>query len=324
MKCPFQMILYYSYYAQHVSIAKELPSWGITGENNEEITRHIMCCIFDPNNIDSSTANNPKTPSLDLTPALDEATKGESNNNEASSHIMTSNEIEIQDLHHPTWFGKDRGWQGLTYDGAKAFCESIPNKNGDGKLHLCPLNAYCPNGPSKTEPLYLQMDAYDGVQWSPISNGHNEWVMVGNIADLTCKTYLQINNHLPTWGIDGKEPQLKEHLLCCEDSTIDVAVIGTTVQEEGGGSSSVNHHTSNVQLDHMTSVTQGKDEISITHTFNPMWFDTEKGGWNGGSHDDASDFCQQFAGNHGKNMELCVSLKMLFDYTGLCSSLFVN
>lgn len=66
-------------------------------------------------------------------------------------NYMTEWEINIQNAHHPAWFSNEFGWQGTTYLDAQAFCESIPH--GAGTLQLCPLQAYCPNGPRNSKPL---------------------------------------------------------------------------------------------------------------------------------------------------------------------------
>ena len=49
------------------------------------------------------------------------------------------------------WFSNESGWQGTTHLDAQAFCESI--RHGSGTLELCPLQAYCPNGPQNDKPL---------------------------------------------------------------------------------------------------------------------------------------------------------------------------
>jgi len=280
---------------------KELPSWGMTGENNEEITRHIMCCKFDPladNSGTSLTNVSGGIPGATLPePQHDEmgtdSVNTEMNDNEPTS--LTSLETRVQDKHHPVWFRSKGG----SYDEAKAFCESMPSIHGKGSLHLCPLLAYYPNGPEvETKPLYLQQEPYEGVQWAPISNGDNQWVMIGDIADLTCKTYESINHHPPKWGKDGSSPQLKEHILCCENNVNDDAI--ATIQ--GNSESSVSDSGSSTP---QVNTQKEEAETSIINTFNPTWYDADTGGWTGGSHSEASKFCQQFEGSHDLPMQLC-------------------
>ena len=64
---------------------------------------------------------------------------------------MTEWEIQVQTAHHPAWFSNEFGWEGTTHSDAEAFCRSIPH--GSSTLELCPLQAYCPNGPRNEKPL---------------------------------------------------------------------------------------------------------------------------------------------------------------------------
>lgn len=64
---------------------------------------------------------------------------------------MTEWEIQVQTVHHPAWFSNQFGWEGTTYSDGVAFCESIPH--GKSTLQLCPIQAYCPNGPRDDKPL---------------------------------------------------------------------------------------------------------------------------------------------------------------------------
>ena len=292
----------------YLEIHNSGPEWGLDG-TSPELKTNILCCKGETAEVqDSSSNNSQNTASL---PDSQNDEQPASNNEEPASimkpaSVMSSSEIQIQDTYHPAWFSKAFGWHGTTYNDAKAFCESIPNGDGGSTLHLCPFSAYCPNGPRETEPLYLHMEAFDGVQWAPISNEENEWVMIGDTADLTCKTYLEINHHEPSWGLDGDETQLKEHLLCCEDKTFNANAVAS-IQE--GSLSSVSN--SDIQVDGSLTSTpdasnnQGGHESSVISTFNPQWFTADNGGWDGGSHSEAVEFCQQFAGAHGKKMELC-------------------
>ena len=66
------------------------PSWGITGEDNELITRHILCCNM---NLDASA---------------------ESQNVESANSASTSQE-NVMEKYQPKWFGRNDGWDGKTY-----------------------------------------------------------------------------------------------------------------------------------------------------------------------------------------------------------------
>eukprot|EP00804_Cyclotella_cryptica_P026898 CCRYP_019595-RA/>CCRYP_019595-RA protein AED:0.00 eAED:0.00 QI:103/1/1/1/1/1/2/486/1007 len=233
---------------------KKAPEWGLDGQNNEMITRHIMCCrrhpyeegsVWDvPNEpgsggndyvhkpITSSSTGDDSSGAVDNVSDNSDVTEDAEDNSVAQDNAgsentvpavvetstMTEWETQIQNAHHPAWFSNELGWQGTTHLDAQAFCKSIPH--GAGTLELCPLQAYCPNGPKNDKPLYLQMDAYEGEQWAPIeSSSPNEWVMVGMLnkdPSSTCRTYLQLHHKPPTFGVDGSKVDIKKHILCCE------------------------------------------------------------------------------------------------------------
>jgi len=298
------------------------PEWGLDGSSTQ-LKNHILCCEDNTDvvvDIQPEVENSDGSDNADDTDGQPDAndstlTEDTADNAKEPSSSMTALETQIQDAHHPAWFSSEFGWQGTNYQDAKTFCESIPYRD-DGTLHLCPLAAYCPNGQRDIEPLFLQMDPFDGVQWAPISDGDNEWVMVGNLGDLTCQTYMQINHRDPVWGLDGTSTQLKEHLLCCEDdSDSDDEQASTTPSDGGDEGDGLTNMVVGIQegvatSDGNTDANSGSEggsvhENSITNTFNPMWFDLDQGGWDGGSHDEADQFCEQFAGSHGKRMELC-------------------
>ena len=118
-------------------------------------------------------------------------------------YTLTELEHAIKSRYLPFWFGFKDGWSGSTYDEAVKFCAFIDPGRGDN-FHLCPLAAYCPNGPDNDKPLFLQKEAFEGEQWSPTSFAENSWIQVGKLRkdDLqTCTTYLEIYHQLPEWGL---------------------------------------------------------------------------------------------------------------------------
>uniref|UniRef100_A0A7S2L9C3 DUF7495 domain-containing protein n=2 Tax=Skeletonema marinoi TaxID=267567 RepID=A0A7S2L9C3_9STRA len=283
----------------------ETPGWGLTGDNNEEITRHIMCCKHqqdgEESNVESDTETVEEESVAETADIDDEGTNAEEpesstmaqNENESSS--MSIMEITTQNTFHPEWFDSRLGWLGGTYDEGKAFCESLPQAN-NGHWYLCPSQAYCPNGPRDKEPLYLQKDAFEGIQWAPISDKQNGWMMVGKMSQQvphTCEEYFQINHHDPLWGLDGSSTDMKQHILCC--NTPSGIYLSKSDEEDnivptnGGNPNKPNH-----------------DESALLGIFTPRWFSVTDG-WNSGSHDDAIAFCEQHDGIHhnGKKMELC-------------------
>ena len=73
------------------------PIWGVTGEDNEEITRHILCCEMDN--------------------ALGDASAGAT-----EEELIAKAYASVSDIYDPKWFSREDGWQGKTYHDALAFC----------------------------------------------------------------------------------------------------------------------------------------------------------------------------------------------------------
>ena len=76
------------------------PMWGLTGKENESITRHIMCC-------DEVPKTGTKT---DVNVELEE---------------LSHEEELILDTMHPIWFGRKDGYHGTTHEEAELFCCTV-------------------------------------------------------------------------------------------------------------------------------------------------------------------------------------------------------
>jgi len=209
------------------------PMWGLSGKESEAITPHIKCC------------DEPEGSGLLQEEVVDILQ-------------MTQTEEIILSTMHPMWFGRKHGYHGTTHEESEIFCRTVAD------MHLCPIEAYCPNGPLDNKVLFLQRDAFEDEQWAPISNYDNEdtsignnWIMVGTGDPLsTCSKYEQLyDGKSPPWTADGSKTELKEHVLCC-------------AQQESM-----------------------KHEHDISRGMKPIWLDNSHG-WSGGSYGDAVKFCQ--------------------------------
>lgn len=219
------------------------PLWGLSGENSEAMTQYIVCC------------DEPMDDGLIV--AADEG---------GMKVASTASEEIILDTMHPAWYGRKHGYHGTTHEEAELFCKSV------GDMHLCPQQAYCPSGNHAVNPLFLQMAAFNGEQWAPVSDYDNEdvdlgndWIMVGtqnSNQTSTCLPYDVLNDgNYPLWAVDGTLTELKQNILCCS-------------KQEA------------------LSV-----EDSTTAKFNSIWLD-ESHGWSGGSYQDAEAFCEGLGGKH--------------------------
>ena len=251
----------------------------MTGLDNEDITRYIMCCL----DVNESGFYSEESDALSDSSASSNTAATDSN----ESIEFTDKEQFIVDNLHPIWYGRDDGYQGTTHDDAKQFCKSI------GGMELCPLEAYCPNGAyvEGEPPLFLRMDAFEGEQWAPVSasdENDDTYVLVGTLYNnptTTCNTYQHFNNgQIPQWGIDGSIEQLKQHILCCKDPTYISIGIDTD--------------TSDVSIPVSSpTTTDGGAHFDLTEAIEtelmPLWLS-----WTGGSHADAEAFCQGFDGRN--------------------------
>jgi hypothetical protein len=316
---------------QYSHLHDDPPSWGETGEGNEEITRHLACCFSLPSSASVSATGAPITASPSGTPtatpvsaspsetptatpvsaspsetptatpvsaspsetptatptASPSATPTTSPSSPPSIPPLTEQEQAAKDFYEADWYGRGDGYQGTTYVDSLNFCHQIPGKK------LCPLLAYCPSGPTNDldgKPLYLQLPAFEGEQWAPIETTNNDddsYILVGTISDnptSTCHTYKHFNDgELPQWGIDGSQPEIKEHILCCKDPTYVSSDVAPVMDSTLVATDSTVVDSSSVASDSNTQ---------------PEWLSLDDG-WFGGSYTDAEAFC------HSEGRQLC-------------------
>eukprot|EP00571_Detonula_confervacea_P005178 CAMPEP_0172328788 /NCGR_PEP_ID=MMETSP1058-20130122/60533_1 /TAXON_ID=83371 /ORGANISM="Detonula confervacea, Strain CCMP 353" /LENGTH=2032 /DNA_ID=CAMNT_0013045917 /DNA_START=48 /DNA_END=6146 /DNA_ORIENTATION=- len=253
----------------YTELFRKPPEWGLSGKNAEDITRHIMCCLEEPEEPPEETATRELPP-------------------------YTEEEQAVLDIFKPAWFGREEGYQGTTYAESAEFCNNVAG------MELCPLSAYCPNGPADDFdglPLYLQLPQFEGEQWAPIAGDDNNdgvddfYVMIGTMTNnptTTCLTYREFSSDpMPEWGLDGSRPELNTFLLCCKDPrymsngiadpAVDLSIGGPDIPDQ--------------QLDEEDF----NVETAIAHELQPEWLDLSDG-WLGGSHDDAEAFCDDLGG----------------------------
>lgn len=77
----------------------------------------------------------------------------------------------------------------------------------------------CPHGPGNEVMggRHRLEFVVNGEQYAPVLGGENHWVMVGNNgeADHKCKTHRQLEGHVPAWGLNGDNKEIKQHVMCC-------------------------------------------------------------------------------------------------------------
>lgn len=90
----------------YANVNLQPPKWGVTGQENEQITRYVMCCQI---------------------PIPEEQSLGDE---------LIKDEYETL---HPLWFDRSNGYEGETFSDAQGMCKSM-------NLDLCPLDVVCPQG----------------------------------------------------------------------------------------------------------------------------------------------------------------------------------
>ena len=177
------------------------PEWGLTGNLNEQITRHIMCCHERKDGLGIT---------LEGQAALDSGF--------AVSVERSDAEQAVMDYFHPVWYSTKHGYKGGSHEEANEFCKMIGGKR------LCPLEAYCPNGIATEDSvhtaLFLDRPPFHGEQWAPVrSRSESDWVMVGTARDhpmSTCALYDSLQDFIE-WEAGDLPSVHKQHVLCCAD-----------------------------------------------------------------------------------------------------------
>jgi hypothetical protein len=240
---------------------------------DERLTRHIMCCLEEPLDLGGPGSSVQAPPSVidegggddveDPIPPPPMSSSSMVNTAISASAsdgvAMSQAEQAVFDKFRPFWFSDEEGWSGTTHNDAKQFCESIHNGlNPEDTLHLCEAKAYCPNGSLDFKPLYYQMDAYEGEQWSPIDSDDDQqqWIFVGSLGREIC----HLNQ--PGMPVDELPKEVKKHVLCCQKTS---------------------------ESSEQSTLAQFDFEASVISSLNPKWFGSDE--WIQGSHDDAIHFC---------------------------------
>ena len=168
------------------------PDWGETGLDNEEITRHILCCS--ELGVEAQVPSQPEVPQPSQTVA---ATDANLSVEEYDLLVETGSKFRVKR------FDRDSGWGGSSYYEALTFC-------GRKGAIICPYESYCPQGPSKA--VVGGMAATP--QWVPFINIANGWIQIG--PDDTCMPYNSLNSFPPEWGLTGENKAETSNIMCCE------------------------------------------------------------------------------------------------------------
>lgn len=277
-------------------VTGEQPEWGITGEGNEDIARHVMCCESTPlengdtvvskvtpsptpkptpveytivSAASNSPTSSPPTPQPTIeatplptplpTPPPTPSLPTDKPVTASSGSSSTSTAYQNAEKYNPIWYDRSSGWTGQSYDEGFEFCSSKgPNHD------ICPFEVICPDGPLSMP--YGGSKNELGGSWAPMNTPFNSWVQVGD--NQVCVRYENMNTEdHPSWGLTGMNNEvITRHILCCEMNEV----------ENSGGANS--------------ETTAAMAYGDVVQRYAPKWYDRNEG-WDGKTYADALIFC---------------------------------
>jgi len=279
---------------------KNPPKWGESGEGNEDITQHILCCakpgMFDPNAVlkpvvHQSTGGVGKP--------VEETPRPQSLPPPPSAELMpidadTQTYSDAAVKYVPKWYNRNKGWKGSTYLEALQFCT-----DSDAKYELCPLIAICPLG-EDTEPLGGYRENSSG-SWVPISDKGNDWVQVSKhgSADRPCVRYDHENaGDVPQWGLSGDNEEITGHVACCmiQDGTPAISIAMESAKEEAmhikeeiSKEGEIDEEI--MQIAAVDDVNGDAAYVEAARKYDPTYFNREMG-WSGKTYLEATEYCE--------------------------------
>ncbi|KAK1747693.1 hypothetical protein QTG54_001656 [Skeletonema marinoi] len=248
---------------RYMTLHLDTPTWGITGEGNEEITRHLPCCTF------------PSLPTYSPTKLDDDSVVSSEVPTPSDALPLANGEMNNYDIaameYKPVWFNRSTGWSGRTWNEAKNFCASVKYSSGD-QMVLCPYDAVCPLGPSEMPSKGAKPELFQ--MWLPtLGLQGNEWVQIGSDPDTVCMTHRQVVGRQAEWGLTGEgSEEITRNIMCCAGN-------GRFVQQY------------NTQIDQPTADADTTDALAtIESIYKPVEYDRQSG-WEGTNYADAIIFC---------------------------------
>jgi len=276
----------------YTNLYPDAPAWGITGENNEGETRHVMCCsryssvavhgldedLGSGGEYTAKDESPPPAPSPPIgyaEPVVPLSVPEQSSDSTKELELI----YQQMDVHYyqPVGYDRNQGWEGKDYHDAFAFCAEQSNVP-------CSESALCPMG-TGGEPLPIGFDiGYTDEIWVPVVDSGDVWVELRKGGYCAKHTTLD----------ESKFEDVTRYALCCKkpgggSSThqdIPFEVIGASEESETSPISSSFGASS-------SWASQGEldDKYNQSETeFNPVGYDRSSG-WDGQTYRDALLFC---------------------------------
>ena len=277
----------------YMSLHLEDPLWGLSGKENEQTTRHILCCRTMPDSANEDSTNEsvasvaeesiPEPPS---TTTMEKA----------------DNDVPLFVQYEPLWYYRNNGWEGQTYQDAINFCSMDLHEYGEGAL--CPYEVICPAGPKQRpfggvieEKEQINGKTSISTQWVALADSRNDWVQVSPGEGL-CETYMSLNLEEPLWGLSGKENEgITRHILCCRKTPL-VNDNGSVTESKVDDIPKPTTNDAPPSNNEMSVPTNNVNAAYVTpKLYQPVWYNRESG-WKGYTYDAATDFCTALGAGH--------------------------
>ena len=293
---------------EYTTVYPSEPIWSITGKDNEEITRHVLCCSH--SGLTTAVTSEKDTPTISsVSPSLaDTAVQVASQDfvdAEFNAVYQTMHDRIEQNL-KPVPHNRSSGWTGNTHIEALGFCSSRLSDS----TSLCSFASLCPDGTSDDQPITMFLD---GPIWVPIGGIMDMWVEIRDGGQCKVQTNLDKGHDVTRYvmcckaesevvsGVDGNAPFDAE-----------LAVTSPPQQPPKTGppsAMSVSSPTSSSVIDTTAHVEQTAKQDLVDDEFktlyNMLHDRIDKGlkpvphnrfsGWSGSTYREALEFCQSRA-----------------------------
>ena len=270
---------------------EEAPEWGVTGEGDEALTKHVVCCLET-----TDTETTPETPDVS-TEEVAAAAAEEAPVEAPTPSADTTGSVEqislvyksVSEIYQPKWFDRSKGWTGTTHTEAFEFCSDF-NFNMP-----CPYEALCPLGKG-SKPLGGYKDDANGA-WAPIQDAPNAWVQLGE--DNSCVKYSHLHPGPPAWGEEGGNEEQTRNIACCTQAAPDPTESPTDkptfepTPQPSTASPTPSPSTAPPTKNPVTPPPTYTDDHyyeEIAVNLEPLWFGRESG-WGGSTYLEGLNFC---------------------------------
>ena len=246
----------------YTTLYPDTPAWGVTGQNNEQTTRHILCCsMFDSSLNDEGNASQPTLPVMSPTSPTQAAAPSSEQFSEREKAIEAIYTWMDKQKFNPVGFDRYQGWTGQTYTEAAEFCSS------KSSMIPCSYEALCPKG--------------DGGHPGPLNGPEEIWMSIVDSTDAWVELrdgYCEKHTTLHPYQ------DVTKYLMCCAKPN-DHEDIPFNIVPGSSESASAPAPVPQISPEDLNQIYKISDD-----KFKPVSYDRSNG-WTGQTYGDALLFC---------------------------------